>query len=289
MSLNINRVCFLCLTVLLSAVQSEARQPLTQSRLAGTYVVGHEFGGSSLTLESDGRFSGEGGSDDGTVSSESGTYVLSEGFLRFTLTKSVGKRGDGKKERNLLDPEERKELFSGGTAAIVREFKMLPVTWSDRIYLIYENDLKDFANAINLGLEPRMSLTSQPFGEPYYGSFYLRRGDEQKKVTGHPSLPKEWLAFLLRKPVTATVISVQESKKATYVATSVVTVNKGSGDGLRVGMRLVVKGEEPSTSLGAEVISVGERTAKVKSVQVYDLLKVGDRLSTRYEPKWSYR
>ena len=92
----------------------------------------------------------------------------------------------------------------------------------------------------------------------------LRKGDEQKKVKGQPSIPKEWLAFLLPKPVTTTVISIQESKKAAFVATSIVTVNKGRRDGLKVGMRLVAKGEEPSTSLGSEVISVEEKTAKVK-------------------------
>lgn len=285
-----NRASFLCLTVLLFAVQSLARQELTPGRLAGTYVVGHMYGGGSRTLEPDGRYSAGGGSDDGTVVRESGTYVLSGGVLRFTILKLVGSRNHGHNEKNLLDPNERKEIFGESASGdTVREYTMLPVTWSDRIYLISERDLKDFANAINLGLEPRSSLTQQSPDEPYYGSFYLREGDEKKKIRGKPSLPKEWLDFLLRKPVTATVVSVHESKKAAFIATSIVTVDKGRRDGLRVGMRLVAKGEEPSTSLGSEVISVEERAAKVKSVHVYDLLKVGDRLSTRYEPNWSHR
>lgn len=285
-----NRVPFLCLTVLLMAFQSLARQELSPGRLAGTYVVGHMYGGGSKTLEPDGRYSAGGGSDDGTVIRESGTYALSEGVLRFTILKLVGSRNHGSDEKNLLDPNERKEVFGESASGdAVREYAMLPVMWSDRIYLIHETDLKDLANAINLGLEPRSSLTQQSPFEPYYGSFYLRKGDEQKKVKGQPALPKEWVAFLLRKPVTAVVMSIQESKKAAFMASSTATINRGRRDGLRIGMRLVAKDEEPSTSFGTEVISVGEKTAKVRSVRVSASLNVGDILSTRYEPNVPYR
>jgi hypothetical protein len=248
------------------------------------------FGGGSRTLEPDGHYSAGGGSDDGTVIRESGTYALSGGVLRFTILKLVGSRNHGGDEKNLLDPKERKEIFGESASGdAVREYTMLPVTWSDRIYLISESDLKDFANAINLGLEPRSWLTAQSPDEPYYGSFYLRKGDEQKKVKGMPSLPKEWLAFLLREPVTATVISIQESKKAAFMTSSTATINRGRRDGIKVGMRLVAKGEEPSTSFGTEIISVEEETAKVRAVRVSEPLNVGDKLSTRYEPGAPYR
>lgn len=287
-----NRVPVLCLTVLLLAVQSLARQELTAGRLAGTYVVGHMYGGGSRTLEPDRRYSAGGGSDDGTVIKESGTYVLSGGVLRFTILKLTGSRNHSQDEKSLLDPNGRKEILGESASGdTVREYAMLPVTWSDRIYLLNEGDLKDFANAINFGLEPRSSLTQQSPSEPYYGSFYLRKGDEQKKIKGNPSLPKEWLAFLLRKPVTATVTSIQESKKAAFMTSSVATISRGRRDGLKVGMRLVAKGEEPSTSFGTEVISVEEETAKVRSVRVSTSLSlnVGDKLSTRYEPGEPYR
>ena len=130
--------------------------------------------------------------------------------------------------------------------------------------------MKDFSNAINLGLEPRNELRS----EPYYGQFYLRESDLSKSVSGKPSLPTEWQSFILSKPVTAKIVAVEPQGK-----TKIATINKGSRDGLKVGMKLLVKEQEPSPwGKEGEILSVEERTAKV---QVEDL-KVGDILSSKY-------
>jgi len=276
---KINRVLLLCLAVLLPIAQSMAHQEEAFKKFAGTYVSGHSFGGGSLTLKPDGTYSATGSSDDGTVIKASGIYAFSDGILRFTTVREVGKRMGGDKELNLLDPKERQEMFGSSTPAeINREFEMLPITWSDRIYLIDEKDLKDFVNAINLGVEPRAMLS----GEPYYGSFYLRRGDEQKKVTGNPSLPEKWLSLLLGKPVTATVIEIVESKKQQFGgATTTAIIDKGSKDGLRVGTRLLSIGEEPSPYRGTEIISVTEKTATVRADRVGSELKIGDKLHNR--------
>lgn len=111
MTVILNRLTLLCLAVLLSAVQSLAQQEDVSKKFAGTYVTGHEFGGGALTLDADGRFSVGGGSDDGTQISTSGTYTLSNGRLRFIIVKNTGKRGGEGKEFNLLDPQDRKEMF----------------------------------------------------------------------------------------------------------------------------------------------------------------------------------
>lgn len=289
MMATINRLTLLCLAVLLSAVPSHAQQEGVFKKFAGTYVTGHEFGGGSLTLDAEGHFSKGGGSDDGTQVSTSGAYVLSDGRLHFTILKLTGKRGSEGKEFNLLDPQESKEFDRSDRGEIRREFEMLPLEWSGRIYLLDEEELKYFAYAVNLGIEPRATLTSYMGLSPWYGSFYLRSGDEQKKVTGNPPLPEQWLSFLLSKPVTAKVVSIEEIKKYQWRTTFTATINKGGRDGLKVGMRLLTGDEEPSRWSGTEVISVEERTAKIQTSLVRSELKVGDTISSRYEPKDPYR
>lgn len=281
-----NSVFLLFFILLFFAIQSPAQQEAIFKKFAGTYVTGHEFGGGSIKLEDDGTFSDGGGSDDGTEISTSGNYTLSDGVLHFKITKQTGKRALDRKEFNLLNPEERKEMFRGDdNGEIEREFKYLPIEWSERIYLINESELKNFANAINLGIEPRSSLISERDASPWYGSFYLRSGDEQKKVIGKPKLPEEWLYFLLGKPLTATVISIQNVEKRQFVTISTVTINKGSKDGLKVGMRFVTKDEVPSQWDATEIISVENNRAKI---QARTELKLGDRLNTRYKPKMLY-
>lgn len=275
-----NRSSFACLAVLLFASTALARGAgVTPAELAATYAVGHRFGYSSLTIEGDGRYSIQSG-DCTREYFDSGTYVLKDGVLHFTILKKTAKGRGGERELNLLDADERKEFYGEREVeAISREFKLLPVRWSGRLYLIYEDDLNDFANAVNLGLEPRPGLSAEPF----YGSFYLRNGDERKGVTGRPALPGEWAAFLLRKPLTATVVRIEGKDKE-----RIATVNRGSGDGLKVGMRLISKDEEPSPWWATEVVSVGGKTARVR-IREGDELKSGDKLKSRFEPRGVYR
>jgi hypothetical protein len=243
-----------------------------------------------LSLSPGGQFSEEGGSDDGTRVSTSGTYTLSDGLLHFIIVRQTWKRGEQGQEFNLLDPKDRKEIFgSSDSGEIKKEFKMLPLEWSGRIYLLYEEDLKNFVNAVNLGIEPRAALTSSHYVSPWYGSFYLRSGDERKKVTGSPPLPEQWLSLLLSKPVTAEVIRIEEMRKYQWSTTFTATINKGSRDGLKVGMRLLTEDEEPSLWSGTEVVSVTENTAKIRTELVRSELKVGDKISSRYEPKDVYK
>jgi len=251
-----------------------AQQVLSASELAGTYVAGHNFGGSSINLQADGTYSRDSGACT-MATKESGKYFLADGVIHFTILKYTGVQfSDESKEIDLLNPEARKEFFGykddEKVDPLKTEFSLLVVKWGERVYLIDESDLRDFSNAVNLGLEPRPELRS----EPYYGSFFLREGDLQKNVSGKPSLPSEWQTFLLSKPVTAKIVSLEAQDK-----TQVATINRGSQDGLKVGMRLLVKKQVPFLwSSGGEILSVEKRTAKV---QVQDL-KVGDILSSKY-------
>jgi hypothetical protein len=251
-----------------------AQQVLTVSELAGTYVAGHNFGGSSINLQADGTYSQDSGACT-MATKRSGKYFLSDGIVRFTILKYTGVQfSDESKEIDLFNPEARKEFFGYGNdervEPLTTEFSLVPVKWGERVYLIDDSDLRDFSNAINLGLEPRPELRS----EPYYGSFFLREGDLQKSVTGKPSLPAEWQTFLLSKPVTAKIVAIETQDK-----TQIATINRGSRDGLKVGMKLLVKEQEPSPwSRVGEILSVEKRTAKVQ----VDDLKVGDILSSKY-------
>ena len=133
--------------------------------------------------------------------------------------------------------------------------------------------MDNFTNAVNLGLEPRRTLIA----EPYYGQFFLRKGDETKIVSGNPSLPKQWSSLLLEKPVAATVVHV-ESQGSEII----VTIDKGSEAGLKAGMRLIeVHAAEPSLSFDPVIISVEKGSAKLKAHRAWE---VGDKLTTRFTP-----
>jgi hypothetical protein len=274
MPTNIIKSFLLFVVCLVFTVNLSAQQILTASELAGTYIAGHSFGGSSINLQADGTYSQESGAC--TMSTKKfGTYYLSDGIVRFTVLKYTGVQfSDESKETDLLNPEARKEFFDYGDDEQVEplkiQFSLLLVKWGERIYLIDESELRAFSNAINLGLEPRTELLS----EPYYGSFFLRESDLQKSVNGKPQLPGEWRTFLLSKPVTAKIVAID-----TQVKTQIATINRGSQDGLKVGMKLLVKEQEPRLwSREGEILSVEKSTAKV---QVVDL-KVGDILNSKY-------
>ncbi|HJQ33849.1 MAG TPA: hypothetical protein VJ866_16835 [Pyrinomonadaceae bacterium] len=54
-------------------------------------------------------------------------------------------------------------------------------------------------------------------------------------------------------------------------------------------MRLLTADEEPSRWGGTEVISVEEKTARIHTSLVRTELKVGDKITSRYQPKAPYR
>jgi hypothetical protein len=266
----------LCLLCLLVRVNLATQQTLSPSELAGTYYAGHNYGGSSITLRADGSYSDNSGSCTLTTE-ESGTYLLTDGVLQFKILKFTGKQNGSEQEVDLFDPQARREFFGyrddEKLEPLKTEYALLLLKWGERIYLVDEKDLGNFTSAINFGLEPRGELKS----EPYYGSFYLREGDVQKEVTGRPSLPEKWLAFLLHKPVVATIVDIEEDGQE-----RIATIDKGSRAGLKAGMKLVGKDEEPSPWTITALFSVEAKSAKMR---VGPEAKVGDKLSTKYERK----
>ena len=81
------------------------------------------------------------------------------------------------------------------------------IHWGQREYLVPEERMLAFANAINAGREPR--------GHVIGAVFYLRSGDEAKVADGLPSLPGRWQEFLLPTPVAGTVSEVIQKETGT--------------------------------------------------------------------------
>lgn len=266
--------------VLLLTVNTSAQETLGPSELAGTYISGHNFGGSTVTLREDGTYRDSSGSCTFTTE-ESGTFIVSNGTVRFKMLKYIGRQNGSEQDVDLFDAQARMKFFgyrdSDPIWPLTTEYALRAVTWGERIYLLDEKNFDDFARAINLGLEPRSDSTS----EPYVGSFYLRKGDEKKDVSGMPSLPKQWLSLLLEKPVTAKIVSVYGDEHA-----MIAIIDKGSRHGLKAGVTMIGKDERPGPWTSAEVISVEERFARVR---VAGEPKVGDKLTTKFERKDIYR
>jgi len=203
---------------------------------------------------------------------QSGTYVTYSEVLHFKIVTYVAKGHGSEHEINLLDPIERKAVYGrySDGMPMEMEFELLPIRWSDRIYLIDGGDLSNFVNAVNFGLEPRSELGS----EPYYGSFFLREGDQHKKVSAAPKIPDKWRSVLLSRPVVATIVALTGDAKGTLA-----TLNKGTKSVLRVEMRLLTENEEPSPWSRAEIVSVTKKSAIIRTG---GRLMVGDKLSTKY-------
>jgi hypothetical protein len=243
--------------------------------LIGTYIYGFQWGGSRLTLKSDGTFIWE-SSNCTSVYKNSGSYSSSEGHLELiVLKKTLTSFGDGK-EIDLRKPKARKKFLDTDEPFKQQQIEMAIIKWDTRIYLMDTDRFESFVDAINLGFEPRHVETYRPF----FGEILLREGDEQKDVAGTPSLPNEFLSKILKSPITSTVTDIESDGNKT-----IATVDRGSKDGLRKGMTLIKKSEDGwFTFQGYWIISVDEQSAKV---QVWEV-KVGDQLTTRVKDVLRY-
>ena len=133
--------------------------------------------------------------------------------------------------------------------------ELLPVRWGKRHYLIAVDRIVDFTNAINAGTEP-----SSLFGgrSP---RFLLRRGDENRAVAGRPSLPNEFVSYILAEPIMAKVSSVEQARVEQSRRITYVRIDVGSVEGLKQGMELYV--HSPSRIFDTAVVtSVSEHSAR---------------------------
>lgn len=116
-----------------------------------------------------------------------------------------------------------------------REFRF--VKWGGRMYLLTEDELKPFVNAVNSGLEPHKECI------PSCGFFRVRRGDDARAVSGVPDLPAEYRRLLLDRPITGTVTRILDSESEKDAdgygsRTTTVEIDVGSDAGVWIGMEL---------------------------------------------------
>jgi hypothetical protein len=157
--------------------------------------------------------------------------------------------------------------------------ELIPVPWGSRHYLIPADDLVGFCNNINEGQEPRKDS---------HGTYLLRREDEKKPVTGFPKVPAEYEAYILAKPIEATIITVSPSATRPSVADwkfkdTHVTIDAGKQQGLRVGMELFVT-KPQNTVNSVQITKVEETRSDAVMVQIGENEpgpKTGWRLSTQ--------
>jgi hypothetical protein len=164
-----------------------------------------------------------------------------------------------------------------GFQGIASDF--IPVAWGPRRYLIPADDIVGFCNDVNGGREPR---------DRSHGHYLLRRGDENSPVDGDPALPNEYQAYLLPKPVEATIIAVgtyttRASRIDFKFKDTPVTIDTGARQGLRVGMELfVITPDDMVESI--KITKVDEARSEAVMIQIGEEEpgpQIGWRVSTR--------
>src|SRR5258706_3078216 len=267
-----------CATLVLAGAAHGQRSDKQQLDLIGTYTHGGGYASSAITIERDGRYHTN-ASDCTQEYYEAGTYSFKTDVICFVTTKrtvkSHGETDDQAKD--LLDPKVYREMYHEELTAEAREEELIPVKWGERLYLMPKEYLIEFCNAINLGLEPRKSVGT----DWYLGSSYLRNGDENKNVSGHPSLSSDLIDLLLEKPVEGEIINIEREGE-----TKVAIINRGTEAGLKPGMRMILTKpgfwDGPSLWSGLVVISATYNLARLK---VLEDVKLGDKVSSKYVPR----
>lgn len=157
---------------------------------------------------------------------------------------------------------------------------LVPVSWGNRHYLVPNDEIIEFCNAVNIGSERNWES----------GRFFLRRGDPTETPTSFPNVPEEFKPYLLQKPIDAKILSVGKYTTEPSVVEwkfkiTPVTIDAGSASGLRVGMELqVLEPPAPSTYQTVKITKVeqarSEGVVRQAGEDEPDPV-VGSRISTR--------
>lgn len=167
----------------------------------------------------------------------------------------------------------KREGFQG----IAEEFVRVP--WGDRTYLVPTDDIVGFCNEVNGGGDP--------------DGYLLRRGDEEKTVTGRPNVPAKFRPYLLAEPIEAEItevgkVTLRQSVADWNFVDTVVTVDKGRAHGLLPGMQLFVTDPDGLIE-SVKIQEVEDDSSEGVMIQIGEDdegPKPGSKLSTR--APWTY-
>ena len=220
-----------------------AADSATLKDIVGDYYFGDGLGvNCSLSVTAKGQFTFQWDGCLGTYDKNEGIASVKEGILQITPQKP-----------NLRDG------FRGTPT------KFYPVRWDGRMYLIPTNDIVEFCSDFSQGIEPRRGI---------HGSYYLRRGDADKPILGKPAVPEQWTKFLLDKPVRGMITELIGKQEA--------WLNKGSAEGLLVGMILTAQGQGNLMFAQVQVEAVEKDRCRIKCRWPDVELTVGQTVSSRF-------
>ncbi|HYW74363.1 MAG TPA: hypothetical protein VE961_25295 [Pyrinomonadaceae bacterium] len=240
------------------------------SQLLGTFTISTQFSSTSITIRANHRYL-KVIHDCTSETEEAGSYKVENGVITLTQ-ESLKVRDHGSKHwKDLLDPRVYRERYGEAPPSGDPPEEFVPISWGERLYLVHQDSLVDFVNAINLAIEPRAGSCAA-----YFGVHLLRDGDEKKVPVGHPALPADLLSLLLDKTVDAQIISVSHQGDELTA-----TIDRGSKAGLRPHMRLIGINKAPVYWQGMEVLSVQDQSAQLK---LYEEARVGDKVTSKYLP-----
>jgi hypothetical protein len=231
-----------------SPTTDRKRPPETLETVAGSYFRGNGFVNTRLCIDPEGRFSYHWSADDGGSVRQEGEAEVRDGFV-------------------VLHPPK------AGTNGNPEPFTLpryRPIRWGNRLYLISDEEMVDFCNRVNLGLEPRPAHFGSEFTRIEL-STKPRRGEEEPvfgDLKGQPEIPAESQKFLLKRPLEGKILESLKDRRA--------KLDLGSDDGLRVGMKLFVEGgkaDAPKDFAIVEVVEVRTRDCIVESNRPLDLKK----------------
>ena len=172
------------------------------------------------------------------------------------------------------------ESPTNGWGLMPEEYVVVP--WDKQVFLGEPNELLAFCNEVNSGQLRRYRPS---------GQVLLRVEDFDKpRPTGFPQVPTEYKDYLLKTPITGSVIKMGEDKEdvavwgqASLRSGTSLSLNVGKKDGVRAGMRFYP--EQGSIQLAGSrfyVISLRDRQCELLQCggEEKDRAKMGLRMTT---------
>ncbi len=156
------------------------------------------------------------------------------------------------------------------------------VPWDQQVFLVEPDQLLAFCNDVNSGRLRRCTPA---------GRYLLRVKDfDKERPTGLPKVPTPYKEYLLRRPITGSVVKAGEEKQDVAVrgekrlmSGTSLTLSVGKKDGVRTGMQFYPERDSETAGFSSFfVISLAERQCELLQCRDdrKDQAKIGLRLTT---------